>query len=136
VVDILVEQLLQQLPLKEDTLMRHLKKLVQTLHAHEQRSLLGSVLRVASQKFLHPTSQSWVLSELSRTPPDVAGTAALLQDFLSGNDGLTESLVELLTKPEASPLTTSQGLRRAVLAMLSLDNGELSSVSYLVPVNI
>jgi hypothetical protein len=105
--------------------MHCLKKLVQTLHAHEQRSFLGSILRVLSQKYLRPTSHSWALSRLSITPSDVAGIAALLQDFLSGSDALTEFLVELVIKPESSPLIASEGLRRAVLAVLSLDDGKL-----------
>jgi hypothetical protein len=123
--DIFVDELLQQLPLKRDNLMQCLKKLVHALHAHEQRSFLGSIFRVLSQKYLHPSSQGWDITRLRKTPSDIAGAAALLHHFLAGDDGLTEYLVELLIKPESTPLVASEGLRRAVLAMLSFDDGKL-----------
>jgi hypothetical protein len=107
--------------------MQCLKKLVQRLHAHEKRSFFGSILRVLSQKYLRPISKNWDILSLSKTPLDVAGAAALLQDFTSGDNALTDFLVEQLTKPESSPLIASEGLRRAVLAMLAFDTGRFIS---------
>jgi len=127
--DVLVEALIVQLPLNikqengGEPPMQTLRKLVQSLHAHEQRSLLASTLRILSRNYLSSSAASWDLSVLGSTPKGVTGSAALIRDLISGHEPLSEALVEHLNKPEASPLTGSAGLRRAVLAALSSDEG-------------
>jgi hypothetical protein len=127
--DSLVEELLLQLPLKQDVFMRALKRLVQQLHAHEQRSFLSSVLRNMSKSFLKPPPEAWSLPALEKTPTNVAGSLALLRNFFADNDILLDAVVELMLKLETSPLGGSEGLRRAVLGALSFDDGSCSSIS-------
>jgi telomere length regulation protein len=113
--------------------MQYLKRLIQTLHAHEQRSFLDSILRVVSQKYFSSSPQGWELIALSETPLDIAGAAGLLRDVIAGNDVLTEAFVHLITKSDMSPLVTSQSMRRAVLAVLSMDDG---MVQEHLPINL
>jgi hypothetical protein len=112
--------------------MKDFKQLVHQLHTHEQRKFLISVLRIISMRFLNSTPNAWDISSLDRVPLDVAGSSALLRQFLTGDEVLLQAVVELLSKPEASPLTGSEGLRRVVLAALSDDDGSSSTLSLMI----
>jgi len=104
--------------------MPALKATVHRLHAYEQRSFLRSTLWSIS-KIL---SYDWSLSSSVSNSSDIAGAAALLHDFVAGNEILEESLVDLFTKLENSPLVGSDSLQRVALSSISLDEG-LSSRS-------
>jgi hypothetical protein len=124
--DILVDELLFKLVLEKEDSMPALKKLVQSLHSYEQRSFLKSVLRSISKISAPSVDQPWNLSALEKTSSDIAGSAALLHEFLANNEILLDDLVELLTKLESSPLVGLDTLQRVALASISPDEGSSS----------
>ncbi|TID17367.1 Telomere length regulation protein [Venturia nashicola] len=109
--DIFVDELLFALVLEEKDFMPKLKKLVQSLHAYEQKSFLRSVLR-----------------SVSKISPKIAGFAAVLHSFLSHNEILLGYLVELVTNLESSPLIGTDLVRRIVLACIATDEDRMSVV--------
>lgn len=122
-VDVLVDELLYKLILEKENSMPLLKGLVQNLHAYEQRSFLKSVLQSISKISAPMVDQPWNLSALEKTSSDIAGSAALLHEFLANNEVLLDDLVDLLTKLESSPLAGSETLQRIALASLTNDEG-------------
>ncbi|KAF2436340.1 hypothetical protein EJ08DRAFT_691514 [Tothia fuscella] len=123
--DCLVEELIIRLPITQLAEDKVLIKLVQQLHAHEQRSFLMSILRILTKIIDGYPSQAWDLSSLGKTPNHIASCAAFLRAVLSGIENSTVNVVELLTKPDISLLTGSGGLRRAVLVALSEDEDRM-----------
>jgi hypothetical protein len=122
-VDVLVDELLYKLILEKENSMPLLKGLVQNLHAYEQRSFLKSVLQSISKISAPMVDQPWNLSAPEKTSSDIAGSAALLHEFLANNEVLLDDLVDLLTKLESSPLAGSETLQRVALASLRNDEG-------------
>jgi hypothetical protein len=106
--------------------MPALKNLVQSLHAYEQRSFLKSVLRSISKTSESSTDQPWNLAALETTSNNIAGSIALLHEFLANNEVLLDDLVELLTKLESSPLIGPNTLQRVALASIVTDEGSCS----------
>lgn len=121
--DVLVDELLFRLVLEEKDAMPALKKLVQSLHAYEQRSFLKSILRSVSKMSEATVDQPWNLSALEKSSPEISGSAAVLHGFLSNNDILLDYLAELLTSLESSPLVGVDTLQRVALACISNDQG-------------
>lgn len=124
--DVFVDELLFKLVLEKDNSMPVLKKLVQSLHAYEQRSFLKSMLRSISKILEASVDQPWNLSVLETTSSDIAGSTALLHEFLTNNEILLDDLVELLTKLESSPLIRPDTLQRVALASIANDEGSRS----------
>lgn len=121
--DVFVDELLFRLVLEEKDYMPALKKLVQSLHAYEQRSFLKSVLRSVSKISEVAGDQPWNLSAVGKSSPEITGSAAVLHSFISHNEVLLDYLVELLTNLESSPLIGPVTLQRVVLACIANDEG-------------
>ena len=121
--DVLVEEMLSLLPLSSPKLMNTLKRLIQNLHAYEQRSFLSAVLRYLSRSFLADNINDQDLSASKEPSPNIAGCAALIQELTCNDNILLEALSELCIKLEGNVLTGSHSLQRAVIAALANDEG-------------
>lgn len=121
--DVFVDELLFRLALEERDSVPCLTKLVQSLHAYEQRSFLKSILRSLSKIPGASTDQAWNMSALEKTSSDIAGSAAVLHEILNRNEILLDHLIELLTKLESSPLIGPDTMQRVALACIATDEG-------------
>lgn len=121
--DVLIDELLFALVLEEKDSMPKLKNLVKSLHAYEQKSFLKSILRSVAKMSDAAIDQPWNLTSLENSSPEIAGSAAVLQDLLSNNEFLLDYLVELLINLESSPLIGSNTIQRAAVACIAKDEG-------------
>jgi hypothetical protein len=97
-------------------------KLMTHLSAYQQRAILTAVLTYSHTRHLVGilSSDERVDSEASKA---IGACAALVQTFVLQNNALLDFLSELCVNIESSVLARSVGLRRAVLVVLSKDDG-------------
>ena len=98
-----------------------LKLLLGNLKTFEQQSVLSSILRSLSSTISASTTDQWSLKDLKKTPKVITHTAGFLKQLVTGNNVLTESLIDALTRPESSTIMIEASFLRACIAALSGD---------------
>ena len=99
-----------------------------TLSAHEQKTLLYSIIRILSKQYLSTEgpSQGWKREDQSQA---IGGVAALIRAIVGVVPALQDDLVEWLVGLSADAVSQVHEAHRAVIAALSsISGGYLDSV--------
>lgn len=105
--------------------IHHLQQLVISLHPHEQRKFLESALSYLTNRYLASGTTKETESHSKERSSKISGTAALLRHLISNNEGLKEDLVGWLAGNSGPAIGTSIAMKRASLAALAGDEGNL-----------
>ncbi|KAF2400397.1 hypothetical protein EJ06DRAFT_428657 [Trichodelitschia bisporula] len=123
---VIIEELLQALPLKADSLLPKFGKMIGSIPVYDQRSVLRLVLSALALH--HLGIQPRETDVLKTTPWDVTGSAALLRGIISDDATLLDALVACLTQLVPPATTQSVGLQRAALTALRDDSDRMETV--------
>lgn len=126
--DLLVDQTLYLLSNQARDPVLVLNLLLNNLKTFEQRSVLSLILRSLSSAVLASKVEQWNLRDLEKTPKAIAQASKFLQQLVTGNNVLTESLIDLLTRPESSKMTIEPAFLRACIATLSEDEDQMQTI--------
>lgn len=111
--------------LGDDRLLANHVSLIQNLGAHEQRTVLHSILRNLSERHLGDTRSEIHDEKQQDCSKALGGAAALISNLVENNEILKDGLADWLTGISGDDIGMELNIRRAVVSALANDHGEL-----------
>ncbi len=121
----MVTELYTSLLLGEHALWTVMHVLLQSLPSYDQSAVFDTILRDLARRFLHNNLDVEDRETLSLSVPAVGGVAAMVRGLVQSNKVLQAHLTHWLTSTNGEYAGLGLGVRRAVTATLSSDQGTI-----------